>query len=1156
MGAEIDRLEVQVEAQATKANNQLDKLVGKLDALSSSLTHLNSSGLTGLSNGVAKFAQASSQLSNVKTADFTRLAKNIEKLSSLNTQQIYSAASSMRTLSTAINNLGGVSASSMQVAEVANSISKLGGASVQRAIANLPALATAMKDLMTTLSKAPTVSNNIIQMTKALANLSSQGSKVGTAGTSLTRSVNNVGTAMSTASKKARSFSSVIGSIYQKYFLLMRGASKLWTSIESSMDYVEVLNYFDAAFGQVADKAVLQWKESGYSSAEEYYNSFSSRAKQLTEQMTGFTITDSGMLESTGNKSLGINPSQLMNYQAMFAQMSSSMGVASETSLKLSRALTEIGGDLASVKNMDFDKVWNDMASGLAGMSRTLDKYGVNIRNVNLQQKLLELGINANITALNQNDKALLRSIILLDSTRYAWGDLADTIGQPANQLRLLKANFANLSRTIGNIFLPIVAKVLPYVNGLVIALQRLAEWIVKLLGFEGFDWGGASGEGGSGLEDLIGDIGDTEEGLDDATDAAKKLKHQLQGFDELNVITTPESESSGGSGAGSGGLSSGLLDAALDKILEEYQAAWDEAFNNMEERYNQFADNVADAFKKGGLEGVGEYFSEELTKALESINWEKIYSGAESFGTGLANFLNGLISPELFGAVGSTIANSLNAAIYLALSIGEEFDFYDFGVSIATGINDFFDTFDFSALADTLNTWVDGLEGAIAGFLKTIKWEDILDKVGTFLEDLEIDTVGVLIGAFMWKHGGKALTAKLFKDLLGKKIGITGAEGAKTISLGATVAISVVVAEVAFEGGKKLGEILFPEDAEYYETFHWFGDGGFFDEISRDWPTTLEALEQMWVDVQNSGIFRFLTGSFVFPKQKTFSELKEDFIDFKNTLSEKWDGLQNWWNDDVALWFTKEKWSKLWEDAKLGTSTKWNEIVQWWNKSAIGSWWNNNVTPWFTEEKWNELWENVELAFSGNWDELVHWWNESAIGKWWNDDVAPWFTEEKWSGILGNIEKAFRDTWNNVVAKAEEILGAIPKWIEENLKVNIPVSVSGAIGAISGAMNIEPYSMGGFPEDGLFFANHNELVGQFSNGKTAVANNEQITEGIYTAVRDANYETNSLLRTLIQYTADGKEIKIVANDREIAKVVQRQNRIYKKSTGRNMFDD
>ena len=768
MGAEIDRLEVQVEAQATKANNQLDKLVIKLDRVSNALFSLNSHGLSGLADSVSKFAQASIQLSNVKTADFTRLTKNIGKLATLNTQQIYGTSSAMHTLATAMNSLGNSSKSSTQVTQLASAISQLGSANAKKAATNLPALAITMNNFMATMAKAPQVSNNVINMTNALARLASQGAKVGVAGNRLTNSINQTGTAMEKTTKKTRSFSSVLGSFYQKYFWVMRAGTKLWDSVKASMSYVEVLNYFDSAFGQVAESAVSQWETSGEESAEAYYNSFSNRAKQLTEKMTGFSITDSGMLQSTGGKSLGINPSQLMNYQAMFAQMSNSMGVTAETSLKLSTALTEIGADLASVKNMDFDKVWKDMASGLAGMSRTLDKYGVNIRNVNLQQKLTELGINANISVLNQNEKALLRTIILLDSTRYAWGDLATTINQPANQLRLLKANFDNLARTIGNIFLPIVAKVLPYLNAVVIALQRLAEWIVKLLGFEDFEWGGSGGIGGAEFDDLIGSIEDTEEGLNNATAAAKKLKSNLLGIDELNIIN--QEEDTGTEGIGGSGINSGLLEGALDKALEEYQKIWDEAFANMEERLDDFADNVEKAFKEDGLYGVGEFFGTELTKALNDIPWENIYEGARNFGTGLAQFLNGLISPELFGAVGKTIAGALNTAIYTALAFGEEFDFYDFGVSIATGINKFFETFDFASLAKTLNVWVDGLKGTIRGFLDTLTWEKILAGANDFLGTLELDTVAVLIGAFTLKNTAANLV-KLLTNAISTKL-------------------------------------------------------------------------------------------------------------------------------------------------------------------------------------------------------------------------------------------------------------------------------------------------------------------------------------------------------------------------------------------------
>lgn len=417
---------------------------------------------------------------------------------------------------------------------------------------------------------------------------------------------------------------SKVGRLYNNFWMLKRGLNSLWNAIKSSMDYVETLNYFDASFGQVAEKAVSNFREAGYDSAEAYYNSFADRANQLTKKLSGFTLDATGMLQSTGEKSLGLDPDSTLKYQAQFAQMASSMGVASENALVLSNVLTEIGADLASVKNLDFEKVWGDMASGLVGMSRTLDKYGVNIRNANMQAKLAELGINANVNALSQADKALLRTIILLDSTKYAWGDLADTLNQPANQLRLVTANFKNLCRMIGNLFLPLVAKVLPYINALLIALQRLVSLIAKFFGIDmsGITSSVGGGGGGDALSDILDEADELGDSLDDDAESAKKLKQNLLGVDELNII----SEDQSGSGNDKLGGIGGLLDDAFLDALSDYQLAWDEAFKNLENKANELADKIAEFFKKlwspiaKAWEKEGKNLVESWKKAFKSV--------------------------------------------------------------------------------------------------------------------------------------------------------------------------------------------------------------------------------------------------------------------------------------------------------------------------------------------------------------------------------------------------------------------------------------------------------------------------------------------------------------------------------------------------------
>ena len=439
--------------------------------------------------------------------------------------------------------------------------------------------------------------------------------------------------------KSTYEFTLSLGKLYATYQTIIGSIQGLWDSVETASDYLETLNYFEEAFGQIANKANLnQWKELGYESAESYANSFMERATELTSKLTGFNILPEGTLEFTGLTSLGVDPSQVMQYQAVFGQMASSMGVASDTAVDLSNALTMIGLDLASVRNMDFEAVWEDMASGLAGMSRTLDKYGVNIRNVNLQQKLTELGIEANIASLNQNDKALLRTIILLENTDYAYGDLAETLNLPANQLRLLSSNMENLSRIIGNLFLPIVQTTLPYINGFVIALQRMFTWVGTIMGIDLSEINKSTPE--NPLDNIIDGSEELEETLDGSLKASEKLKKSLRSFDELKTISS-ETASLVNTPDVSLSVSGGVLDTAFQNTLAEYQKAWNEAFANVENNAQEFADKI-------------EKYLEPLKTLFESlVNFGDVTKPfGEGFGKGFTDFLETLGSTTFTGII------------------------------------------------------------------------------------------------------------------------------------------------------------------------------------------------------------------------------------------------------------------------------------------------------------------------------------------------------------------------------------------------------------------------------------------------------------------------------------------------------------------------
>lgn len=673
--------------------NGLVSLVNSVSRLGSTNATQSVKNLPQISTALRGFITSMNTVGSV-AFDFAGLNNLVSNITRLGGAKATQAATNLKPIKdqilrfvSGLNGIGSLSFDTTNLANLVSSITKLGGKAATTAIPNIQALGTALTQLMATLSHAPAVSQNLIQMTTALASLAGNGSRVSSASTAMYRGLNVYSSSASRATKATKGLVSQIGMFYAKCFLLIRGAKALWKATESSMDYIETLNYFDAAWGQVAGNAAGEWKKAGYESAEAYAKSFSERAKALTGKMTGFQPDAYGNLIATGMPSLGLDPEKLMNYQATFGQMASSMGVASETALKLSNALTMIGADLASVKNLKFEDVWQDMASGMVGMSRTLDKYGVNIRNVNLQEKLYELGIDAKIAKLGQQDKALLRTIILLQSTKYAWGDMADTIGQPANQLRLLQANFANLARTIGNLLLPIVSKVLPYINALVIAIQRLFSWIGGLLGIK---IGGFSSSIGSAATDF-GDMEDAADGIADSTgDAAKntkKMADNLQEFDNLNVVNSQKDSGSGGSGSGGG--AGGLLDDAFNDAFAEYQLAWDKAFANMENSAQELADKITRAFQRiweaaePTRESLKRLWNEGLAR-LGDFTWTALKDfwseflvpvGKWTLGTGLpmlVDNINAFLMKIDFPAINDALRNFWQALTPFATKVGK----------------------------------------------------------------------------------------------------------------------------------------------------------------------------------------------------------------------------------------------------------------------------------------------------------------------------------------------------------------------------------------------------------------------------------------------------------------------------------------------------
>ena len=1084
---ELDSLEVKITGTATKAINSVDKLINQLTRLSTSLATVNGSSLSGLANGVSQLGSAMQNM-NAGTADFTRLAKNITKIGSVDSVALTNTATSLQAVTKAVASISAIPQNATQVTEFAKSLGKLGSKSIENAVVNIPKLGNALNGLMTTLSRAPTVSQNVIQMTNALANLASQGSKVGTSSNSLQKTLYGVSTSARTASKSSWSLASAIGKFYATYFMVIRGSKKLIEAIKSTTDYIEAFNYQAVAFGKIGSEWDKDYEKYGYDNATAYAESFQSRVNDTLGKLSGLKVNvQGGLLEESGAKNLGLNIQEITQYASQLASVTNSLGQTGEATTAITKSMTMLAGDISSLFNVDYSTVAQNLQSGLIGQSRALYKYGIDITNATLATYAYNLGISKSVSEMTQMEKQQLRVLAILDQSKVSWGDLANTINSPSNMLRQFSNNMKEVGMVAGQLFIPILSKVMPIVNGVTIAIKRLLVNLASLMGvkidFESF--------GQSGYKDTSDGLEDISDGYKDVADSAKKATLSLMGFDEINKLQDDTSSSKGSSGGG-GGSTIDLTDD-IAKAAAEYEAAWNKAFANMENSAVAWADKIEKAlepvrkifkdFAIGDFYAAGQDTSNLVAgifnwfaKAIDDVPWYTI-------GHNIGEYLAGLNWLEIFSSLGNVLWQAIKAAIELWSG---SFTAAPIETTLITAIA----ALKFTGLGSVLKkNLVTVIGTSIKGALKSFGTGSIISGIGGLLTT----DIGTIIGA------GTAT-----------EIGLT---------IGAGIVGGIVAAIAGFNLGNWLNEKLTGEKI----------DMSMIDQLAYLIKAPFEDLPS-FID----GVIETIT------------------------FGHK-DDIANWWTTSVAPWFTKEKWGELGDNIKTSLSEKWNSFSDWWGNTAIVSWWNNNVAPWFEKETWVDAVDGMKLGIQEKWDSIVGWWNSLAIVSWWSKDVRPWFTKEKWENLADGIKKGIQGKWDDVVdwwdskpalqrisvaiedfkTKIQNAWNSFKQWWND-LGLEFP-HIDTPHFKIDGEFSLAPpkvpkvsidwYANGGFPNKGqLFVANEvgPEMVGTM-DGRTAVANQQEITAGIANAVYPAVYnavvaamsEANNNVNITLQGDAD-----------------------------------
>lgn len=770
---ELESLEIKIQAQAQQASGQIDALVTRLGRLSSALSGLSTGNLNSLSTGVNRLAGAMTAMRGIDTRTFSAVARNVNRLGSINSRQINAAAGSMRQISNALKGISGMSASVKGLTDLASAIKQLGYQSSTKAIENIPKLATAMRQLMSELSKAPSVSRNIIDMTNALAKLARTGGAAGTAAKSITSSFSGFSSSASVVAKKSFSLASAIGKVYATYWALFRGFRLLGDAIDISSSLTEVENVVRQTFGQY----------------ESLINNF---AKTSIEKF--------GMSELSAKQ-----------FASRFQAMGTALDIPQGQMAKMSIRLTELAGDMASFYDVSQEDIAKSLQSVFSGTTAPMRRYGIDLTQATLKEWALKQGLDANVSSMTQAEKAMLRYQYVLAHTTNITGDFARTADTWHNQITMLKENFKALGAVVGG---GLINAFKPFIKVLNAVLQKVisfAEMVTNALGsIFGWRYEASKGAGISGLAD---DIGSASDGMDDLSNAAgnagkntggiaknaKKAKKEIQqatrAFDELKVISKQSKDNTSGSGSGGSGGGSGAGGSGGGDTGKLVQT---------DTIFKKFKSNIKD------LEGLGKAISGALINAMRGIEWDEVYAKASGFGSGLAKFLNGLFEGQkgttLFGETGKLIANSLNTVLHGLDSFGTTFNWKQFGNSIADGINKFFQNFDFALLAQTLNAWAQGAFDAVTTALSKISWKDVWNGAKEFLSNLDVKTVGIIIGALTIKKILGLHLAKTALDIIGTSISkaIAGSLASRLgVEIAANEGISAVLSTAL---SKKIG--------------------------------------------------------------------------------------------------------------------------------------------------------------------------------------------------------------------------------------------------------------------------------------------------------------------------------------------------------------
>lgn len=798
-GAElnIDKLATAISNLRTKGN--VAKVVNSLDKLASSIATLKqaSAGMSGLDK-ITSFLNGLSNVNTTASAKSINTVVNAIKkipaaVSGLNGVDFYSMSGSITELTNAMAPLSILDASGLKaLGSAVNAIGKIPDLTDKLKATDLDSFASSCQKISAALTP---LASQLDKVGNAFAKLPPQLSKVVT-------QANRVTAANERQKKSYLSLSNQLNGFMlsaKKLVSLKAIAEYLGKAVAKFNDFYEATDLFHNAMGNL-----------------------SGEADTLISKMQGL---------------LGVDPTKAMTYMATIQSLGTSFGLASDKAYILSKNLTQLAYDEGSYWNKDVAETFTAMSSAISGEIEPIRRLGVDLSQARLQQELLALGFNKQVSSLSQADKAVLRYIAIMKQTANVQGNLAQTIQSPANQIKILKAQLDMLAKSVGSLLYPALKSILPPLIAAVQLIREFVEWVAKLMGvkvvFTDF----------TKSADSVGGIGDAmDETTDSTKKAAKALKDYTMGFDELNIIDPTQGSSGSGSGASAGNIL-GDVDLSGYDMFKQYNEEFAKQIDAIKQKIKDMLPVIGAISAALALWKITNFLTDIATAISKMTELQKLAlsiatvvveaSLVFSFAKGYASSGNPL---ELLGEVvsaafGSFVLWRTMGADGVTLGIGIAFVASLAGLAYALGTGE-------ANLGDA-STWIQAALTTAFGSITGITLLTNLGAAAGTAATLSIGLAGLITFAgITFSLGEKLKEFPVLDTIITALMGIFGGVAGAGVAL--LVGASLPVAGAVAAAGVGIGLVL-----------HWAGikwgkkDGGEETDAAKEANEKMAALEQ-----------------------------------------------------------------------------------------------------------------------------------------------------------------------------------------------------------------------------------------------------------------------------------------------------------------------